>query len=474
MARQVSPVHTVVGGFAKQVTPTSVVVPASRQVTSTSVVMPSSRQVTKQSLNMQRVTSSCSAAAPTGGLGVTVNANPMVPAKLPQGIKSVPAGVNVITAPVAAQVSSPSAVAARAIVPPIVGPAALPRAVRTPVITGHVTPPLTDVPPLSPAPAVTSVVPMPQVPALMEAPMMAPVPSKPPAKLTDGMPNPQEVAQQKKQFVRCIMVQHKEKEAILQQQAEHEIHHARSVAARYKALVFRRLEVQRREEEMAAEHEYLNQLANLREAACRKRAALERQAGMAPVPSKPPAKLTDGMPNPQEVAQQKQEFARHIMVQHKENEAILEQQAEHEIQHARRAAERYKALVLGRLEVQRREEEMAAEHEYHTQLANLREAACQKRAALEKQAGDLVMEYSARKAQDDMNRRNHQIQFQQWEAGRNEQMFLEPPESESGRLRLMQQLGAQHQEMKKRVDAGLPELPVNGWVPEVAGLNQAS
>jgi len=366
MARQVSPVHTVVGGFAKQVTPTSVVVPASRQVTSTSVVMPSSRQVTKQSLNMQRVTSSCSAAAPTGGLGVTVNANPMVPAKLPQGIKSVPAGVNVITAPVAAQVSSPSAVAARAIVPPIVGPAALPRAVRTPVITGHVTPPLTDVPPLSPAPAVTSVVPMPQVPALMEAPMMA------------------------------------------------------------------------------------------------------------PVPSKPPAKLTDGMPNPQEVAQQKQEFARHIMVQHKENEAILEQQAEHEIQHARRAAERYKALVLGRLEVQRREEEMAAEHEYHTQLANLREAACQKRAALEKQAGDLVMEYSARKAQDDMNRRNHQIQFQQWEAGRNEQMFLEPPESESGRLRLMQQLGAQHQEMKKRVDAGLPELPVNGWVPEVAGLNQAS
>merc|ERR1719410_2374707 len=182
------------------------------------------------------------------------------------------------------------------------------------------------------------------------------------------------------------------------------------------------------------------------------------------MPPVPPAKLTDGMPNPREVPEQKQEFTRHIMVQQKENEAILQQQADHEKEHARLAADRYKALVLGRLEVQMREEEMAAEHEYHNQLANLREAACHKRAALEKQAADIVMEYSARKAQDDMNRRNHQVQFHQWEAGRQDKAFLEPAGPEMSSMRLMQQFAAQPQHVTRRVDAGLPELPVNGWV----------
>jgi len=186
---------------------------------------------------------------------------------------------------------------------------------------------------------------------------------------------------------------------------------------------------------------------------------------MAPMP---PAKLTEGLPNPQEVAQQKQEFARHIMVEHTENKAALQQQADQEKEFARVTAERYKALILGRLEVQMREEEMAAEHEYHNQLANLREAACQKRAALEKQASDLVVEYSARKAQDDVNRRNHQMQFHQWEAGRPDKAFLEPPGSEAPSLRLKQQFATQPQHMSRRMDAGLPELPVNGWVPEVA------
>jgi len=185
------------------------------------------------------------------------------------------------------------------------------------------------------------------------------------------------------------------------------------------------------------------------------------------VPPMPPAKLTDGLPNPQEVAQQKQEFARDIMVQHKANQAILQQQLDHEIQHARSAADRYKALVLGRLEVQMREEEMSTEHEYHNQLALLHEAACRKRAALEKQAGDLVMEYSARKAQDDMNRKQHQQQFQHWEAGRQEQTLVEPPVGSGPEpLRLIQQVAAQPQHMNRRVEAGLPELPVNGWIQE--------
>lgn len=184
------------------------------------------------------------------------------------------------------------------------------------------------------------------------------------------------------------------------------------------------------------------------------------------MPPVPPVNLTHGLPNPEEVAQQKQEFARHIMVQHRENEAILQQQSEHELQHARSAAERYKALILGRLEVQMREEEMAAEHEYHNQLANLREEACRKRALLEKQASDLVMEYSARKAQDDLNKRNHQMQFSQWETGRQHQAFPEPPGSESGRSHLSLQLSPQPPAVSRRMNAGLPEIPLNGWAPE--------
>lgn len=187
---------------------------------------------------------------------------------------------------------------------------------------------------------------------------------------------------------------------------------------------------------------------------------------MVPMLQMSPAKLTEGMPNPQDVAQQKQEFNRQIMVQHNQAQAVLQQQADYEIQHARSAAERYKALVLGRLEVQMREEELAAEHEYHNQLAYLREEAARKRAAVEQQAADLVIEYTARAAQGEINRRNHQMQYGQWEARRQEQLVSMPTVSESGCLQSLQQHAAQPQHMNKRADAGLPELPVNGWVPD--------
>jgi len=330
-----SVVNSVVMPASRQVTSASGVIPAERQITTSSVVVPAGRQVTSGSVNMQPLTT-----------GVTVNAIPIAPTPIPQGISSAPAGVTVVSplamAPAVLTPAAAPAIVTPAVAPTMVTQAALPQAVGAAVMMGPVPPPLTMIPPVPSAPAVVEASSM---------PLMPPV---------------------------------------------------------------------------------------------------------------PPAKLTDGMPNPREVAEQKQEFARHIMVQQKENEAILQQQADHEKEHARLAADRYKALVLGRLEVQMREEEMAAEHEYHNQLANLREAACRKRAALEKQAGDLVMEYSARKAQDDMNKRNHQMQFHQWEAGRQDKALLEPPRSET----LMQQLAAKPDQMSRRVDARLPELPVHGWVPD--------
>merc|ERR1712003_577714 len=129
-----------------------------------------------------------------------------------------------------------------------------------------------------------------------------------------------------------------------------------------------------------------------------------------------PVSLTASMTNPQDVVMQKEVYKHSLDEQLKQGEALLNQQAMRQQEHIRLQAEQQKALAIGRWDQQLRAQEMAAEQEYQQQLAKLQDDARQKKVLLEKQASEAIMEYNARKTQQEINYRHFQLQMQRWQA----------------------------------------------------------
>merc|ERR1719221_406428 len=101
---------------------------------------------------------------------------------------------------------------------------------------------------------------------------------------------------------------------------------------------------------------------------------------------------------------------------------MLSQQFSQHKDYVRVQAEQQKALTQGRWDQHLRAEEMAAEQDYHLQIAKLQDAVRQHKLALQKEASLLVMEYNARRAQQEINHRQYEAELQQWAAGRQAQL----------------------------------------------------
>uniref|UniRef100_A0A7S4V3P2 Uncharacterized protein n=1 Tax=Alexandrium monilatum TaxID=311494 RepID=A0A7S4V3P2_9DINO len=129
-----------------------------------------------------------------------------------------------------------------------------------------------------------------------------------------------------------------------------------------------------------------------------------------------PSRLTAGMTTPEDIAAQRQEYSHSIDEQQRRGEAVLSQQAAQQREHLRMQAEQQKVVALGRWDQHLRAQELLAEREYQQQLAALRAAAAEQRAALEERASQLIMDYHARRTQQEVNRRSYQQQVRQWEA----------------------------------------------------------
>jgi len=113
---------------------------------------------------------------------------------------------------------------------------------------------------------------------------------------------------------------------------------------------------------------------------------------------------------------QKEQFRKSVEEQQRQGEEALAQQLSQQKDYVRLQAEQQKALAHGRWDQQLRAEEMAAVQDYHQQMARLQDVARQQKLALQKQASQLVMEYNARRAQQEINQRQYEVQLQQWEA----------------------------------------------------------
>lgn len=177
-----------------------------------------------------------------------------------------------------------------------------------------------------------------------------------------------------------------------------------------------------------------------------------------------PVRLTVGMASPQDVAAQKQEYSRSLDEQQRQGEAILSQQTHQQREHLRLQAEQQKVLAMGRWDQHLRAQELLAEREYQQQLAALREAARQRMATLEEQASQLIMEYNARKAQQEVNLRDYELQVRRWEAeAQHFHTTLGRTAREQSKLQF--QLAMHEQQAARRGQDLLPELPVDQWVP---------
>ena len=71
-------------------------------------------------------------------------------------------------------------------------------------------------------------------------------------------------------------------------------------------------------------------------------------------------------------------------------------------------------VATGRWDQHLRAQEIAAEQDFQKALAQLHESSRQMRLKLEEQANQLLVEYQARRSQEEINRHKHEVQLHLW------------------------------------------------------------
>jgi len=184
--------------------------------------------------------------------------------------------------------------------------------------------------------------------------------------------------------------------------------------------------------------------------------------------------LTPGMVRPKDLEHQKEEYTRILDDQQRQAEAVLSQQKARQIEDLRMQAEHQKALAMSHWDKQLRAKEVIAEQEYQQELARLQESTRQLRLALQQQSAQLIVEYSARQVQEEVNLRRYEIDLEHWEAEQELGALRVPSVAEH--LRAKGQLAARHQQAARRVVEDLPEFPIDRSLASVSyqGVTSAS
>ncbi|CAJ1358554.1 unnamed protein product [Effrenium voratum] len=126
--------------------------------------------------------------------------------------------------------------------------------------------------------------------------------------------------------------------------------------------------------------------------------------GPAPAPSGPPVqpqRLTEGIPDPQAIEQQKSAYARSLDAQLEQGIKMIEQQNDVKKQALRQEAEMKKEQYFLQVEQQLRAQEMSVDQQANYQLMGLQQAAFERRAILDQQAASATLEYEQKRVQDD-------------------------------------------------------------------------
>lgn len=132
-------------------------------------------------------------------------------------------------------------------------------------------------------------------------------------------------------------------------------------------------------------------------------------------PQEPPS-LTAGIPSPDAIEQQRFAYAKGLDDQLRQGTDVLAQQLKQQADYLREMAEKQKRQYALQVDQQIKHQEVALVQQHNEQLLLLQQAAQHQKSALEHQANALLMEYSHRKAQEDLLRQQYEFQKYHYEA----------------------------------------------------------
>jgi len=177
-----------------------------------------------------------------------------------------------------------------------------------------------------------------------------------------------------------------------------------------------------------------------------------------------PASLTRHLPPPDVVNAQKEKNYREVDEQLHQAQVLLEDQTGREKEFLRTQASQAKEVASGRWDQHLRAQEIAAEQDFQKSLAQLHESARQMRLKLEEQAGQLVVEYQARRTQEEINRHKHEVEMHHWEVQQRAGLRVRSLEEQMvQQQKLQKHLALRHTMVAQRNVDGLPELPLARW-----------
>jgi hypothetical protein len=132
-------------------------------------------------------------------------------------------------------------------------------------------------------------------------------------------------------------------------------------------------------------------------------------------PTCPPS-LTQGIPDPTSIEQQKEAYSRSLEEQTHQGKELLITQQKQQTELIHQSAEVQKRQLISQIEEQAKQQELLLSQKYSTQLIDLEQQCIKQKAALEKQANDLTMEYNFRKSKEELLQREYhqrQVQFEE-------------------------------------------------------------
>ncbi|CAE8616934.1 unnamed protein product [Polarella glacialis] len=127
-------------------------------------------------------------------------------------------------------------------------------------------------------------------------------------------------------------------------------------------------------------------------------------------PPVPPQKLTEGIPDPHSIDQQKKAYAKSLDAQLEQGTRMLEQQNEVQKQALVQAADMKKQQYFMQVDQQLKAQEMSVDQQANYQLMGLQQAAHERRALLEQQANAAILDYEQKRVQDEFARTQYDYQ----------------------------------------------------------------
>jgi hypothetical protein len=130
------------------------------------------------------------------------------------------------------------------------------------------------------------------------------------------------------------------------------------------------------------------------------------------VPARPeaPQRLTEGIPDPNAIEQQKTAYSGSLDIQLDQGMKMLEQQNELQKQALRQHAEQQINQFNIQVDQELRAQEMNVDQQANYQLMSLQQAAHEQRALLEQQANTAILDFEKKKVQDEFARQQYEYQ----------------------------------------------------------------